>query len=122
MNRVTSLDLYEAVITYDSENNPIKTWARVHAVTDAGVLVTDGGVPVSEAVGGIVGNLMPKALTESQIKQYGISTRAANTKVFYFNPDPLVAIGTRLYDGATWYDVRAVSPWPKHYEAILEPV
>jgi len=122
MNRITSLDLYEAVITYDTENNPVKTWARVHAVTDAGILVTDEGDPVSDMVGGIVGNLMPKSLTTAQIEQYGINTKAANVKVFYFDNDPLVIIGTRLYNGTTGYDVRAVNVWPKHSEAILEPV
>lgn len=122
MNRITPLDLYEAVITYDSENNPVKTWALVHVVTYSGELVTDGGLAVSESVGPIYGNLMPKSLTAAQIEQYGISTKAANVKVFYFDNDPLVAVGTRLYDGATGYDVRAVNVWPKHSEAILEPV
>lgn len=122
MNRTTSLDLYEAVITLDAENNPVKTWARVHAVTDEGILLMDDGDPVSDMVGGIVGNLMPKSLTPAEITQYGISTKAANVKVFYFDNDPLVIIGTRLYNGATGYDVRGVNVWPKHSEAILEPV
>lgn len=96
MNRTTTLALYVATVAYDSENNPVKTWATSKSIT---------------------GNLMPKSLSEAQVLLYGVSPNNANAKVFYFNPDADVVIGTRL--GV--YDVLAVNVWPKHSEAILRP-
>ena len=66
MIRNKTLDLYEAVITYDAENNPVKTWQKIHAVTDDGVLVTDEGEQVAHGAVGQSGNLQPKSLTEQE--------------------------------------------------------
>ena len=122
MIRNTTLDLYEAVLTYDSENNPIKTWAKVHAVTDGGVLVTDGGVLVSDGVKGRAGNFQPRSLTEQECELYGVTGRGADAKLFLCANDPELQRGRRLYDGATKYDIVAVNPWPSHTELILVPV
>lgn len=96
MNRTTTLALYVATVSYDAEQNPVKTWATSKSIT---------------------GNLMPKGLSEAQVVLYGVSPNNANAKVFYFVPDAAVIIGTRL--GA--YDVLAVNVWSKHGEAILRP-
>ena len=97
MIKNATLAFYTASLSYDAENNPIKTWTTSRNIS---------------------GNLQPKSLTESELAQYGVNTRAANAKLFLFDNDAAVIIGTRL--GA--YDVRAVNVWPSHSEAILEPV
>lgn len=97
MNRTTTLALYTGTITYDAENNPVSTWTTAKSVT---------------------GNIMPRSLTSAELAQYGIDTRTSGVMAFYFDGDSAVVVGTRL--GA--YNVRAVNVWPKHTEAILEPV
>lgn len=96
MNRTTTLALYTATVTYDAEQNPVKTWATAKSVA---------------------GNLMPRSLSEAEVALYGISTNNANAKAFYYEPDAAVVIGARL--GV--YDVLAVNAWPQHGEAILRP-
>jgi len=61
-----TLDLYEATLTYDAENNPVKTWIKIHAVTDDGELVTDEGEQVTYGAVGQSGNLQPRSLTEQE--------------------------------------------------------
>jgi len=117
-----SLDLYEAVITYDAENNPIKTWLFVHAVTYAGVLVTDIYPVLDGGVQNRQGNFQPKSLTEQEITAWGISGRAADAKLFLCDNDPDLIRGRRLYDGDVKYDIVAVNVWPSHTEVILVPV
>jgi len=122
MIRNKSLDIYEAVITYDAENNPSKNWVLTHPVFESGVLVTDAGSQVSDGVKSQSGNLQPKSLTEQECKIYGISGSAADAKLFLCDNDPSLVRGVRLYDGSVKYDVVAVTPWPSHTEAILVPV
>ena len=97
MIKNATLAFYTQTTTYDAENNPVKTWATTRSIS---------------------GNLQPKTLTEGELAQYGVNTRAANAKLFLFDPDTTVIIGTRL--GA--YDVRAANHWPSHSEAVLEPI
>jgi len=120
--RNKTLDLYEATLTYDSENNPVKTWRKIHAVTDDGELVTDGGDQVTYGAVGQSGNLQPKSLTEQECTLYGISGAAADAMLFLCKNDPEIQRGRRLYDGATKYDIVAVNPWPSHTAVILIPV
>ena len=117
-----TLDLYEAVLTYDTENNPVKTWAKVHAVTQSGALVTDGGDPVSDGVVGRPGNFQPRSLTEQECTLYGVTGEAADAKLFLCNNDTEIQRGRRLYDGATKYDIVALNVWPSHTAVILIPV
>ena len=97
MIKNATLAFYTQTTTYDAENNPVTAWATTRSIS---------------------GNLQPKSLTESELAQYGVNTKAANAKLFLFDPDTAVVIGTRL--GA--YNVRAANHWPSHSEAILEPV
>ena len=120
MKRTVALSLYEAVLSYDAEQNPVKTWVLRHPVTYEGVPVTYEGGYVSTETGAVRGNLQPRSLTEEELKMYGFAGHSA--RVLYFDNDEDVVVGTRLYDGELWYDVRGVSVWPKHSKAILEPV
>jgi len=97
MIKNATLAFYTQTTTYDAENNPVKTWATTRNIS---------------------GNLQPKNLTEGELAQYGVNTRAANAKLFLFDPDVTVIIGTRLGT----YDVRAANHWPSHSEAVLEPI
>ena len=122
MIRNKTLDIYEAVVAYDAENNPVKTWAKVHAVTDAGVILVDGGDPVSEAIQGQDGNFQPKSLTEQECEMYGVTGRGADAKLFLCANNAELQRGRRLYDGATKYDIVALNVWPSHTELVLVPV
>lgn len=97
MIKNATLAFYTQTTSYDAENNPVQSWSTSRNIS---------------------GNLQPKSLTEAEAAQYGINTKAANAKLFLFDNDVAVVIGTRL--GA--YNVRAVNVWPSHSEAILEPV
>lgn len=120
MKRTAILDLYEAVLSVDAEQNPVKTWIKRHPVTYAGVPVQDSDGYVSFEVKGIRGNIWPRSLSESELKMYGFA--GTHAMELYFDNDPDVIVGTRLHDGTRYYDVRGVNVWPKHSEAILEPV
>jgi hypothetical protein len=89
--------LQTAILTYDSENNPVKNWTAVKNIT---------------------GDLQPKVFSQAEIALYGVDIRNTNAKVFYFDNDNSVVVGARLGD----YEVLAVNVWPKHSEAILRPV
>lgn len=121
MNRSTALDLYEPFLAYDAEQNPTATWGAYELALYEGGLVTYEGAPVSSDPITIMGNLQPKALTEAEIAAYGVKARD-KVKVLFFDCNDEVVVGRRLYDGATGYDIRAVNVWPKHSEAILEPI
>ena len=120
MKRTLTVDLYEAVVTYDAEQNPVKTWALRHPLVYSGDPVYDGASVVSDGTKKVKANIWPASLSQDKLELYGFTGKQAME--MYFDHDADVVVGTRVYDGSTYYDVRAVNVWPKHSEAILEPV
>ena len=72
-------------------------------------------------------NIQPVALTEADMKAWGISSLQSDAKKAFFYPTAVVNVLDQLTD--SWgqrYEVRALNRWGSppfgHYEALLIPV
>jgi hypothetical protein len=77
----------------------------------------------------IVGDVQPHALTEDEIKAYGISTARGDVKIFLYNGlHPNVKSGNRASVTSTLsgdtkiYSIMPVNCWTRHGECLLIPV
>lgn len=77
----------------------------------------------------IVGDVQPHALTESEMKVFGISESKGNVKLFLYNGlHPNVKIGNRarvdsqLTGRENLYEIMPVNAWTRHGECLLVPV
>ena len=77
----------------------------------------------------INGDVQPHALTQDEVKLYGISTVKGNVKLFLYNGiHENVKAGNRAsvlsdFTGKTdWYSIMPVNAWSRHGECLLIPV
>jgi head-tail adaptor len=68
-------------------------------------------------------SFQPKSLTESQLSSFGVTNLASDAKVIFYYPDNRLAVMGRLKaSSGEVYECRAISKWPRHYEAIAIPI
>lgn len=77
----------------------------------------------------IVGDVQPHALTEAELKAYGISTRKANVKLFLYDGlhDSIKAgnrakVVSALTKKTDTYEIMPANVWTRHGECLLVPV
>lgn len=82
-----------------------------------------------EQVEVIQGDVQPHAMTQDEIKLYGISTTKGNVKIFLYNGyHENIKAGNRAsvlssFTGQTeLYTIMPVNAWSKHGECLLIPV
>lgn len=98
--RQHTLSLYTAVLAFDAENRPTKTW---------------------NFKGYVGGTLQPRTLTEAECAAYGVDVRAANAKLLICDSNIEIKTTDRMELGIEKYDVLATNDWWSHIEAILLP-
>ncbi len=114
------------------ENATAKVYQPTLAPNDRGTLVKTWGyklVVPTAANETIRVDSQPKGLTQVQIQEWGLDTRASQARALYFDHSSFILIGNRVhlthdYDSSSngYYEIKAVNPWPIHKEAILVPV
>lgn len=77
----------------------------------------------------IEGDVQPHAMTEDEMKAYGISTSRGNVRLFLYNGyHPNVAVGNRAsvlssFTGASeLFNIMPINAWSRHGECLLIPV
>ena len=94
-------------------------------------IIDDSGDSIIEysQVDIVEGDVQPHALTEDEIKLYGISTSKGNVKLFLYNGlHTSIKAGNRAsvlssFTGTTeLYSIMPVNAWSRHGECLLIPV
>lgn len=94
-------------------------------------VIDDSGDSIIEysQVDVVEGDVQPHALTEDEIKLYGISTSKGNVKLFLYNGlHTSIKAGNRAsvlssFTGTTeLYSIMPVNAWSRHGECLLIPV
>ena len=106
-------------------NNAVVTiFAETTEVDEAGDVITEW---TQQEV--IEGDVQPHALTEDEIKAFGISTLKGNTRLFLYNGyHENVKSGNRAsvlssFTGKTeLFNIMPINAWSKHGECLLIPV
>ena len=106
-------------------NNAVVTvYAESTTTNDEGDVITE-----YTQVEVINGDVQPHALTQDEVKLYGISTVKGNVKLFLYNGiHENVKAGNRAsvlsdFTGKTdWYSIMPVNAWSRHGECLLIPV
>ena len=106
-------------------NNAVVTvYAESSTTNDEGDIIT--GYTQVEVING---DVQPHALTQDEVKLYGISTVKGNVKLFLYNGiHENVKAGNRAsvlsdFTGKTdWYSIMPVNAWSRHGECLLIPV
>lgn len=68
-------------------------------------------------------SVQPVALTDAQLKQWGISTIGTDAKRVFLPGAPTVGQSWGIKDlkNGNTFQVRGTNPWPRHLELIAEP-
>ena len=104
--------------------------AVVTVYAETGTENADGDIIASySSVETIQGDVQPAALTDEEMKLYGISTIKGNVKKFFYNGlHPNVKAGNRasvlsaLTGTTDIYSIMPVNCWTKHGVCLLVPV
>jgi hypothetical protein len=67
-------------------------------------------------------DVQPAALSENEVKLFGISSQGSNAKRVYYEQDSGIIEGLRLSTGGELYEVRGVNPWSIHGVCLAIPV
>ncbi len=77
----------------------------------------------------IIGDVQPHAMTEDEMKVYGISESRGNVRLFLYNGlHPNVKVGNRAKVNSDFtqseelYNIMPINAWSRHGECILVPV
>lgn len=71
---------------------------------------------------GLVCNVQPAALNESQAQAWGVADLAANAKKLFCRPTATLSMLDRIDAQGSRYEVRGINTWPNHIEALLIPI
>lgn len=104
--------------------------ATVTILEETEVMNSEGDLIQSfTEVESIIGDVQPHALTESEMKVFGISESKGNVKLFLYNGlHPNVKAGNRarvdsqLTGRENLYEIMPVNAWTRHGECLLVPV
>jgi len=62
-------------------------------------------------------------LTKEDAYKWGQTDLAANSKIVFIDPNPLVRMLDRIVDAdGNYFEIRGVNPWPIHWELLMIPV
>ena len=104
--------------------------ATVHIFAETTEMNSEGDCIQSfSEVESIVGDVQPHALTEAELKAYGISARKANVKLFLYDGlhDSIKAgnrakVASALTKKTDIYEIMPSNAWTRHGECLLVPV
>lgn len=105
-------------------NATVEIWEEKSTVNEEGDKILDYVL-----VDSVRGDVQPHTLTEDEVSLYGINTKKANVKKFFFNgKNKNIKNGNRAvvsseYTEATdIYTIMSVNAWERHGECLLVPV
>lgn len=103
-----TVEIYEETLTVNDEGDKIKSFALVDTVQ---------------------GDVQPARLSEEELSVYGVDTKKADVKRFFYNGiNQNIKVGNRAsvtssMTGTTnLYSIQPVNAWCRHGECLLVPV
>ena len=106
------------------QNAEVKIYAETTSVDDSGDYITEFAL-----VETLIGDVQPHALTQDEIKAYGISSSKGNVRLFLYNGyHPNIKLGNRASVKSDFtgteelFSIMPINAWSKHGECLLIPV
>lgn len=103
-----TVTIYGETVTVNDEGDKIKSYAQLDTV---------------------IGDVQPARLGEEELKLYGVDTKKAEVKKFFYNGiNKNIKVGNRasvqstLTDSTDLYNIMPVNAWCRHGECLLIPV